>query len=155
MSRFGIRKIVRSIYQEAVYSKYKDQSFWILASFIPTFIGARLLVHEFPRLFLQVGEQHIHHFTYGILLLAISGFLAVTRTGRSPIWLAIMFGVGLALAVDETGMWLHLTNHYYNDTSEDAVVVVIALLINFVYFREFWTKIVLSIFRTVHRNSRS
>ena len=59
--------------------------------------------------------------------------------------MAIMFGAGLALAVDETGMWLHLTNRYYNDTSEDAIVLVTALLISGVYFRDFWAKLVRAI----------
>ena len=139
------KKIVHNIYEEAIANKYKDQSFWILCAFIPTFIVARLLVHVYPGLFLHVGQHHIHHFTYGIVLLAISGYLGIIRKGRSPIWLAVLYGIGLALAVDETGMWLRLTNHYYNDTSEDAIILVIALLINGVYFRDFWAKLIKSI----------
>ena len=142
MSSLNFRKAISEIYQEAIVSKYKHQSFWILYAFIPTFVAARLLVRFYPSLFLQVGQNHIHHFTYGIVLLAVSGYLAIIQTGKVPTWVAIMFGVGLALAIDETGMWLHLTNYYYNDTSEDAIVLVTALLIGIVYFRDFWILLV-------------
>lgn len=145
------RNIITGIYKEAISSKYKDQSFWIMCAFVPTFITARFLVRVYPRIFLQVGQHHIHHFTYGIVLLAISGYLGIIRKDRSPIWLAVVFGIGLALAVDETGMWIQLTNHYYNDTSEDAIVVVSTLLINAVYFRDFWLKLIKSFVKPFSR----
>ncbi len=135
-------KIIAAIYNDVLVNKYKDQHFWILGTFIPTFLVSRLLVHSSPRIFLQVHNQHVHHFTYGIVILAVSGYLAIVRKGKSPAWLAAVFGVGLALAVDETGMWLHLTDRYYNDTSENALILVIAFLINVVYFREFWARVV-------------
>lgn len=104
-----------------------------------------------PQFFLQVGGNHVHHFAYGFILLAISGYLAIVRPKRSPPWNAALFGVGLALSVDEAGMWLHLTNQYYNETSENAVVLVAALLINLVYFREFWIKLPRAIFNELKR----
>lgn len=138
-------KIVAAIYDDVLVKKYKDQHFWILGTFIPTFLAARLLVHNYPRIFLQVHGQHVHHFAYGIVLLAVSGYLAIVRKSKSPAWLAAIFGVGLALAVDETGMWLHLTNQYYNETSENSLILAIALLINIVYFRQFWLKLIKAI----------
>ncbi len=131
-------KIFATVYNDVLVKKYKDQHFWILGAFIPTFLAARLLAHYFPHLFLQTHGQHVHHFTYGIVLLAVSGYLAIVKKNKSPAWLAIVFGIGLALAVDETGMWLHLTNQYYNETSENSLILAIAFLINIVYFRHFW-----------------
>ena len=131
-------QIIHAIYDDLVVQKYKDQNFWILTAFIPTFAIARLLVHTQPHLFLQLGGTHIHHFTYGFILLALSGYLAIVRPRRAPPWLAFMFGVGLALALDESGMWLHLTNHYYDETSVDITIIGLAVLINLVYFRKFW-----------------
>ncbi len=141
MHKHKLKDIIWNIYDELIVSKSKDQSFWILIAFIPTFILARLLVRLSPSLFLQVGNYHIHHFTYGFILLAIAGYLAIIRKGRSPIWLALIYGIGLALAVDETGMWLHLTSRYYNDTSEDTIILVVSLLISFVYFKDFWMRL--------------
>jgi hypothetical protein len=138
-------RIVSGIYKELLVDRYKDQNFWILTAFIPTFAIARLLVHSSPSLFFQLHGTHIHHFTYGFLLLALSGYLAITRPHRAPPWLAFMFGVGLALALDESGMWLHLTNHYYDETSVDITIVGIAILINLVYFRHFWIRLAKSL----------
>ncbi len=138
-----LSKTIKAIYKELVVDKSKDQSFWILLAFTITFVIARAVVHWSPRVFLDVNGTHVHHFTYGIILLAVTGYLAITSPHRSSRWLAVIFGIGLALALDETGMWLHLTNHYYDDTSEDVVVTVGALLVGIVYFREFWLKIFL------------
>jgi hypothetical protein len=141
-SRSAVYKLVAAIYDDVLVKKYKDQHFWILSAFIPTFLIARLTVHYFPHLFLQANGQHVHHFTYGIALLAIAGYLAIVRKNKSPAWLAALFGVGLALAIDETGMWLHLTNQYYNETSENAIILAVAFLVNVVYFRQFWLRLI-------------
>ncbi|HET9721761.1 MAG TPA: hypothetical protein VFP32_01900 [Candidatus Saccharimonadales bacterium] len=135
-------RLLRTIYQDVLVKKYKHQNFWMLSTFIPTFIVARMVVHLFPSLFFQFGGEHVHHFTYGFIILAICGYLAITRPSKSPPWLAALFGIGLALSVDEAGMWLHLTDVYYNDTSEDVVIVTGAVLINLVYFKEFWVSII-------------
>lgn len=140
MSR--IINLVKIIYDDLLVKKYKDQHFWILTAFIPTFIVARLLVHYDPKIFLQSHGKHVHHFTYGIVLLAVSGYLAIVKKGKTPIWVSIMFGIGLALAVDEMGMWLSLTDYYYNETSENALVITSAFLISIVYLKDFWIRLV-------------
>lgn len=142
-------RLVRAIYNDVLVKKYKHQNFWILSAFIPTFLIARLVVHFFPNIFLHVGSQHVHHFAYGFVILAISGYLALTRTEKSPPWLAVLFGIGLGLSVDEAGMWLHLTNHYYNDTSEDVIILTLAVLINLVYFKEFWVSLLRATAKTL------
>lgn len=154
MKFFNYRKLIVAIYREMIVEKYKQQSFWVLGAFIPTFAVARLIVRFFPETFVQVNGTHVHHFTYGIIILAVSGYLAIIRNGRAPFWLAIMYGIGLALAVDETGMWLHLTNQYYNDTSMDAVILVSAILINTVYFGSFWLRLTRLIFRQFKREQK-
>lgn len=145
----GLYNLLLSIYDDVLVKKYKDQHFWILSAFLPTFIIARLLVRYDPHIFLQAHGQHVHHFTYGFLLLAIAGYLGIVRKNKAPIWLAIMFGIGLALAVDETGMWLHLTNYYYNDVSENALVISSVFLINVVYFRELWIRLLRDLTRFI------
>lgn len=130
--------IFKAVYDDVLVSKYKDQHFWILTAFIPTFAIARLWVRYFPETFVQVNGQHIHHFAYGFILLAVAGYLAIVKKGRSTPILAIIFGIGLGLAIDETGMWLHLTNYYYNETSENIIILTTAVLINLVYLRQFW-----------------
>lgn len=135
-------RLIKTVYNDLLVSKYKDQHFWILSAFIPTFALARLWVRFYPETFVHVNGQHIHHFAYGFVILALAGYLAITRPRRSPPWLAIIFGIGLALAIDEAGMWLHLTNYYYNETSENIIILTTAVLINLVYFRKFWIRLI-------------
>lgn len=134
--------IFKAVYDDVLVSKYKDQHFWILTAFIPTFAIARLWVHYFPGTFVQVNGQHIHHFAWGFVLLAVSGYLSITRPKRATPILAMAFGIGLGLAIDEAGMWLHLTNYYYNETSENIIILTTAVLINLVYLRQFWVGLI-------------
>lgn len=145
--RPGYIRLVVAIYREVVVDQYKDQNFWVLMGFIPTLIAARIVVHLTPNIFLHAGRHHVHHYTYGIILLAVTGFIAVNRPSKSPKWLASLFGAGLALALDETGMWIYLTNQYYNETSENVLIIAIVLLINLVYFSQFWVRLAKETYR--------
>lgn len=107
---------------------------WVLFSFVPTFIVARLIVHWFPWLFLVVRNVHIHHLTYGIILLSIVGFLLLNNKKQThkPL-LAVIYGIGLALSFDEFGMWLRLEDDYWVRQSYDALIIITALLISAIY----------------------
>ncbi|GAC1391837.1 MAG: hypothetical protein NVSMB46_05810 [Candidatus Saccharimonadales bacterium] len=144
---------VKIAYRDIIYYKYKDHNFWILATFVPTLIIARLVVFIFPQTHFHVHKLHIHHFAYGILLLGISGYIAITRRERAPFWLAAIYGVGLGLAVDETGIWVRLNDHYYTRQSYDAIFIVLALLINAVYFRHFWLAVLHIFVRSIKKIS--
>jgi hypothetical protein len=119
-------------FRELIINRRKQIPFWILAGFLPTFLAARFLVAKFPNLFLHVRGTHVHHFIYGFFVLAIIGFISIlTERGRRI--QAFAYGIGLALAFDEFGMWMHLTNNYSLDTSEDALAWIFAFLIFLVY----------------------
>jgi hypothetical protein len=52
----------------------------------------------------------IHHYVYGIFLLAISGYLALLFKGpRATTWISILYGLGLGLTFDEFGFWVNVT----------------------------------------------
>ena len=120
-------------YRELIANRRNQIPFWILAGFLPTFIIARTIVDKSPGLFLKVHGTHVHHFTYGIIVLAVTGFVSLVWTRPARALLAIAYGIGLALAFDEFGMWLHLTNDYSIDTSEDVMVGILAFLVFLVY----------------------
>jgi hypothetical protein len=107
----------------------------VLGTFLATFILARVIVllimlRSIPTLYLHVKGSHIHHLNYGIFLLAGVGagllFLPPRRTMIG--FLAIVYGVGLALTFDEFGMWVHLGGPYWQRASFDAIVVITAVL---------------------------
>jgi hypothetical protein len=114
-------------------------------SFFITFLAVRLLVasithHVGPFGYVEMGGRHIHHLVWGILLLLISGYgtLAELGTGDSSLsilasrLLALGYGIGAALTLDEFALWLNLDAAAYwsreGRESIDAVVLFGALL---------------------------
>jgi len=90
---------------------------------------ARWLVHHDPQLFLHIHGIHVHHFTYGIIVLAVVGFISLVWDRPSRRALATFFGLGLALSFDEFGMWVRLTDNYSLDQSEDVMVGILVFLV--------------------------
>lgn len=127
-----ILKPLKYAYRELVANRVRQIPFWVLVGFLPTFIAARLIVHNMPGLFLEVRHVHIHHFAYGIFVLAIVGFISLVSTIPSRI-LAVFYGVGLALAFDEIGMWVQLTDNYNIEQSEDVMVAILVFLVFLTY----------------------
>lgn len=136
-----LRRAFGLAYRELIYHRRREVSFWVLAAFVPTFLIARAIVYLDPGLFLNVSGVHIHHFTYGIYLLAAVGYVALAYPDKPRRFLAFIYGIGLALAADEFGMWLRLEDNYYSRHSYDAVMVISAFLISAVYFADFWSLI--------------
>ncbi len=100
------------------------------------------MVYIAPGWFINVRGVHIHHLTYGIFLLAIAGFLSQNSEGpKYKTKIAILYGAGLALSFDEFGMWLRLQDNYWVRQSYDAILIILSLLINIVYFSNFWIRI--------------
>ena len=114
-------------------------------SFFLTFVGVRLLVasitrHVGPFGWVEMGGRHIHHLVWGILLLLITGYaeLAEVGTGDGSVaifqsrLLALAYGIGAALTLDEFALWLNLDAAAYwsrqGRESIDAVVLFGALL---------------------------
>jgi hypothetical protein len=89
------------------------------------------------------GGTHIHHLVWGILLLLVMGYLGLSTDLGSP-WLelvAIAFGIGMGLTLDEFALWLNLEDVYWKEKgrqSIDAVVVTTALLVIALLGLQFW-----------------
>ncbi len=64
---------------------------------------------------LKVGGEHLHHYMWGIALLAGVGVVAVrgSETQRAHPAVAISYGSGLALIVDEFALLLDLKDVYW------------------------------------------
>ncbi len=102
--------------------------FPIAIAFLIAFMAARIISHVDPLFFIHiVPGLHIHHFAYGILLMAASGYLAlVNSSARSRYLIALLHGFGMGLAFDEFGIWLRLSDTSAARFSYDGVVVIIA-----------------------------
>lgn len=107
-------------------------------SFFVTFLGVRLLVfaithHIGPFGWVEMGGRHIHHLVWGILILLVVGYawLADAGSGHSPTaifvsrLLAILYGVGAALTLDEFALWLNLADVYWSPEGRESIDAVI------------------------------
>src|SRR5262249_45959338 len=81
----------------------------------------------------HVGDVHVHHLMPGIVMSLIAGGLAIGLK-PSEVWvalLAIVFGGGAALVLDEFAMLLHLDDVYWTTEgrlSIDACLAAVAFL---------------------------
>lgn len=120
----------------------KEIPFLILISFLVTFAASRIFTGLFPNTLIVVRGVHVHHFAYGIFILGIVGFLSLVleRTNKLKLQLAVLYGLGLGLAFDEFAMWIQLEDVYRDRSTYDAIVIITLLLLNIIYFGDFWKK---------------
>ena len=106
----------------------------LLLAFLFARTSARLVrsnVSWFPGNVQTAGGLHIHHMVWGILALLIAGFLQFALNPGEP-WievLAVLFGIGAGLTLDEFALWLRLEDVYWSQEGRESVdAVVIALV---------------------------
>jgi hypothetical protein len=108
----------------------------LLGSFVVTFGAVRTstwLIRsrgEFgPFRELVVGPRHIHHFVPGIAIALLAGGAAlVTENEALERWLAIAFGVGGALTLDESALLLQLEDVYWSEEGILSVQITLAAI---------------------------
>jgi hypothetical protein len=107
----------------------------LLLSFVGTFVAVRTvttLLRERPRVGpfrnVRLGRRHIHHFVPGITLAFVTGGVAiVTRNDTVERWMAIPFGAGMALTLDESAMLLELDDVYWSEEGILSVQITLAV----------------------------
>jgi hypothetical protein len=125
---------VGSLYDRAIVDTGRQPEFLFFVAFLITFGFIRTSAHLIRAQVrwwpgnVNVGGTHIHHLVWGIGLLMITGYVGVTIAPPSP-WheiIAILFGIGTGLALDEFALWLDLKDVYWSEQgrkSIDAVIV--------------------------------
>ena len=120
-------------YREA--STRENALFNLLASFVITFITVRsvtFLLRERAKVGpfrdLVVGRRHIHHFVPGITLAFVAGGVAiVTRNETVERWMAVPFGAGMGLTLDESALLLELDDVYWSEEGILSVQITLAV----------------------------
>jgi hypothetical protein len=75
------------------------------------------------------GGRHIHHFIPGILLAFLAGGVSVvSRNQDLDPWLALPFGVGTALTLDESALLLELDDVYWSERGLVSVQITLGVL---------------------------
>jgi len=114
---------------------------WLVGAYLVTFLVTRLITRAIrtgrgPFHDASVGGVHVHHEVYGIFLLLGAGTLEFTYRPGTP-WLqvlAVLFGAGAALTLDEFALWLYLDDVYWSEEGRSSVdAVVFAAIIGGAY----------------------
>lgn len=151
---------ISAAYERRVIDAQEQPKVCILVSFLITFLIVRTITHairagRWGRVLrnVQSGGTHIHHLVPGILLLLASGYLGIGLSpGQPREWVAVLFGIGAALTLDEFALWLHLEDVYWakeGRQSIDAIVVAVMLVGLVVLGGGFWTDLTHAIRRLV------
>lgn len=96
---------------------------------------------------------HIHHFYIGIALICIAGWLSIVGSEiLSRKKLAVLYGVGLGLFMDEIGLLL-TWGDYFSSLSYSLSLFLAGLFLNIVFFADFWRAVKDNIRGAVLRNT--
>lgn len=141
----------------------KGIHFYITISYLASFLAIRLLVilagsaeSEFadaarwgllPEIDFYIGRNiilfgyHIHHFYLGILLICLAGWLSIVESRYfSRRYLAVIYGAGLGLFMDEIGLLL-TWGDYYSSTTYLLSMLLAVIFLNLVFFPFFWREV--------------
>jgi CRP-like cAMP-binding protein len=147
------RSSVRALFRRVVVERGAEPPFWATVGFLVSLAGARAVVALIlkygleKRLFALVpGDDphpmHVHHFNYGLLLIALAGLSALFPLGRKALRaLAFVFGAGAGLVFDEFALFWNLNPEYAQTLSLYSAAIALVMLANLTWFREFWVAV--------------
>jgi hypothetical protein len=141
-------------------ARAKDIPFLITISYLASFLAIRTMVYlagaahtEFaqaakmglpPGAKFSIGRNiilfgyHIHHFYIGIALICIAGWLSIAGSAAlSRKRLAVLYGAGLGLFMDEIGLLL-TWGDYFSGLSYLLSVFLAGVFLNIIFFPDFW-----------------
>jgi hypothetical protein len=121
-------------YQEV--SGRENAVFNMLTAFVATFLSARFVTFRLrrgervgPFRDFKFGRRRIHHFVPGIVLAFASGGIAIlTRNEDIEPALAVPFGIGLGLTLDESALLLDLEDVYWTREGLLSVQITLAVI---------------------------
>lgn len=127
-----------TFFEDNVSGAGKLPFFLCVIAFILTFVITRIIVRSIrsgrgPFKDNTVGGVHVHHMVPGLFLLIIGGLVAIYANGSAwDSFAGVVFGMGLALVLDEFALVLHLDDVYWSEEgrlSVDVVFVIGAVMI--------------------------
>jgi hypothetical protein len=127
-------QVARAGYHQV--STRENAVFNMLSSFVATFLLARGITYMLRRRTrvgpfrnMRVGDRHIHHFVPGIVIAFGAGAGAIlTRDEKLEPKLAVPFGVGMGLTLDESALLLELEDVYWTREGLLSVQITLAVM---------------------------
>ena len=78
---------------------------------------------------LHFGRRHIHHYVPGIAIALLAGGASiVSRNEEWDKWLAVPFGTGMALTLDESALLLELDDVYWTEEGVISLQITLAAI---------------------------
>jgi hypothetical protein len=111
--------------------------FNLLSAFTLTFGFARLSTWSIrrrgalgPFRNVRVRDRHVHHFIPGIVMAFLAGGVSVASRNESlDPWLALPFGAGVALTLDESALLLELDDVYWSERGIVSVQITLTAML--------------------------
>ena len=127
-------QVARAGYREV--STRENAMFNLLSSFVATFVLSRAVTYRLrhggpmgPFRSLRLGRRHIHHFVPGIVIAFAAGAAAIlTRDEQLEPALAVPFGIGMGLTLDESALLLELDDVYWRREGLLSVQISLAVI---------------------------
>ena len=123
-------------YQREIVDAGKEPLFLLLVGMVCSFLLVRLsvrLIRAEVRWWpgnVQAGELHIHHAVFGTVTMVVSGVGGFAALGAP--WhelFAFLFGVGVALVLDEFALILRLEDVYWTEEGRTSVSVTMLAIV--------------------------
>ncbi len=142
----------RIAYREEIVAQGKEPAFLLTLAFLGTFGAVRTITYSirsgrrtpFRNVTLR-GGLHIHHMVPGTILVLVSGYLGLVLPDPRPTRvLAVAFGIGAALVLDEFALLLRLADVYWEPEgreSIDAVVLAVGFATLYLLGFGFWPRL--------------
>ena len=127
-------QVARVGYQEV--SGRENTLFNLLSAFVATFLSARFVTFRLrrqqnvgPFRDFRVGSHRIHHFVPGIVLAFSAGGAGIVMRDKDiERHLAVPFGIGLGLTLDESALLLDLEDVYWTREGLLSVQITLAVM---------------------------
>jgi hypothetical protein len=146
MSLVKLIKDFESLFYEDIVRRKKTTPFLVFVFLLITFFLSRVFVIYFPQKVFFIRGYHIHHFFFGVILLGVAGYVAlVSDKIRLQRLAAAVFGTGLGLVLDETGLFLTcgtlvMECDYWAKVTYDIFILIASLFMAILYFEPFWRR---------------
>ena len=123
-------------YTEAIYQTVRQPAFVMMLAFIVTFIIARgytRLARVYGWGGVSVGDVHTHHLVFGLIMAFTAGAAIIGFTPNDTsgwfLLLSALFGVGVALVLDEFALVFHLQDVYWEREGRKSIDAIVLALI--------------------------
>jgi hypothetical protein len=131
-------RVLGALYRKHLIDPRQERLFLGNVGFLTTFAAVRGITHSIragrgPFRNVTPGGRHIHHMTFGILGLLITGYAWNAQVGLGATetcnrWgsrlSATVYGMSSALTLDEFALWLNLQDDYWTKQGRESIDAV-------------------------------